>query len=223
MISLIQPIRQLGAGIILFLGATLQIAQASPVLLSDLELDRISGGYVDLEVSAKATAIGPKSVARFSADVQQTYADSKNGKYIYTTTTGYADAFAKGRKVSTEVGYIFGTDEKILSFSVEHYKHTSKKSGRKNKDKKASKKKRPSDSGKKKQSSKPKKNKNSKPQKNKKPKHSAGSKKSANKTGKNSAKKNSKKGKSYPNSKRNKVVREHQKLKVTIVTRRRAT
>lgn len=48
-----------------------QVAKEAPVLLSDAELDRVSAGYVDLEVSAFASAIGPNAVSRFSASDEQ--------------------------------------------------------------------------------------------------------------------------------------------------------
>jgi hypothetical protein len=167
--------------------------RAAPFTLSDDVLDLVSAGYVELEVNANAAARGPKATARFSTDVEQTISEAQADNHIYTTTTGKADAFAKGKKVKTEVGYFVKTDEEILSFEVAHQIKSSKKNKRK---KKAGK------------NRKDKKNKSS----NRKKKN-----RKDGKSNKGSAKKKKSKGKS-----KKPIVRERQQLTVTIVTRKSA-
>lgn len=175
-----------------------QLLHAAPVLLSNAELDRISGGYVELEVNALAIAKGPNSVARFSANVEQVIGEAQEDNYIYTTTTGLAEAFAKGRKVYTEVGYFFQTDEEILSFDVVHKSSSRTGRGKSGKNRKKNNKKGKKHTGKNKGKNKSK--------NNKKKKHTR------------KVKGNKKKGKKR--SGRKNVKRERQQLYVTVVTRR---
>lgn len=185
-----------------------QLVYAAPVPLSNAELDRVSAGYVDLEVQAKAIATGPNAVSRFSANVEQVIGDAQADNYIYTTTTGLAEAFAKGRRVYTEVGYFFQTDEEVLSFEVVH--KSSSRTGRA----KSGKNKR--NNNKKNKHGNKKKNSN---KKKKRKKHAAKSNAKNNKKKKNHRKGKNKKVKKRSGKK--KVKRERQQLYITVVTRRR--
>jgi len=218
---------------------SIQFVKAAPVLLDNAELDRISAGYVDLEVNAKATATGRNAVSRFSANVEQTISEVQPDGYIYTTTTGLANAYARGKVVSTEVGYFLQTDEEILSFSVLQNFSSRKslaKNGKKNQTGKASNKK----SNRKKKNLNKQKNKkrqNKQKNKNQKKKHRKGSKKkkaaakrdkknsSARKKNQSNKAKRIKKAKlarKKGNRRKAAVVRENRQLNVSIVTRQRA-
>ncbi len=172
-----------------------QSIHAAPRVLSEFELDRVSAGYVDLELSGRAVAVGPNSVSRFSATVEQTIGEVQSDNYIYTTTYGLAEAFAKGRRVQTEVGYFFQTDEEVLAFEVIH-KFSSRSGAGKHK----------------------KKNKKNKQQKRKK---KQAVKKSSNKN-KKKKRKNNQSVKQKNKKKRKRVTREKQQLYVSVVTRRLA-
>jgi len=223
---------------------SIPFVNAAPVLLNNAELDRISAGYVDLEVSARATASGPNAVSRFSANVEQTISDIQPDDYIYTTTTGLASAFARGKVVHTEVGYFLQTDEEILSFSVLQNFSSSKTAARKGKRNKTG-----NASGKKNKNKKnnlnkqqKKKRQSKKKNKGKREKHNtkrnnkkSGKKKSAAKREKNrTAAQKAKQRKKAARLKKAKlarqkskrknagVVRENRQLMVSIVTRRKA-
>ena len=90
---------------------------ASPTVLSTLDLDQVTGGFVDLQILASADAQGEGSYTDTFTDVAINEELSECGAYYITTTIGTGYAYATGELALTSLSSELSTDETVIDFS----------------------------------------------------------------------------------------------------------
>ena len=101
----------------LWLSLCASYLHATPLPLSDNELDSISAGYVLLTLTSNATATGEDTV---TIAVTDSSVNSRRGPRGRTRTVSRGSSLSQaiGDVVSTETGYSLDTDEQILSANI---------------------------------------------------------------------------------------------------------
>lgn len=85
----------------------------TPIKLTDSQLDTINAGFVELTITANASAFGSDVVSLAVANT-----NTRSNKGGQTVATGSGISTAIGDIVFTETGYILNTDENILSLKT---------------------------------------------------------------------------------------------------------
>lgn len=99
------------------------VAHSSELIrLSDSQLDKVSAGYLAINVAADAHAVS-SAADTFTNTITETHVNvgqPQDDGYVYTTGNGRAFATAIGQTVQTAVGGGFETNQDVVSVDVNH-------------------------------------------------------------------------------------------------------
>lgn len=108
-----------------------------PLSLTDSQLDGITAGFLELNATANAVALGQDSLTTTFTDTLVIQGVPQADGYVYSQGTALADALAIGESVTTGTSVGFVTDEEVVSVQYENLVETSIVGYAKPKDKKA--------------------------------------------------------------------------------------